>query len=438
MRRALAGIALAVTSMVALSFLIPLALLVREQARDRVTTAAEQRAAALSPVLALTTERADVQQAVTELGSRDQLAVRLPDGGFVGTSHAPPEALERAVGNRETLSVETADGWVHLQPVVLPEDRVAVVEAYVPGADLTRGVAASWGVMALLALGLVGGSVLVADRLGARVVRSSRGLKSASLALGSGDLDVRVRPDGPPELQEAGQAFNTMADRVVELLAVEREMVADLSHRLRTPLTALYLEADLMSGTPGARRIGEAVAQLERELDSIIAAARTPLAAGQSGGGAPTRPVELADVVALRLDFWSVLAAQQERVCERSLTPRAVPVRFPEDDLAAVVDALIGNVFRHTPQGTAFAVRVERADRHAVLIVDDAGPGVADPEAALTRGVSTGGGGGTGLGLDIVARAAREADGELTITRGPLGGARVTVSFSLAESEPEG
>lgn len=64
MRRALAGIALAVTSMVALSFLIPLALLVREQARDRVTTAAEQRASALSPVLALTTRRADVQQAV--------------------------------------------------------------------------------------------------------------------------------------------------------------------------------------------------------------------------------------------------------------------------------------------------------------------------------------------------------------------------------------
>ncbi|CAM5675769.1 hypothetical protein STENM327S_05671 [Streptomyces tendae] len=101
MRRALAGIALAVTSMVALSFLIPLALLVREQARDRVTTAAEQRAAALSPVLALTTRRADVQQAVAELGSADQLVVRLPDGGFVGTPHAPEEALDRAVRGRD-------------------------------------------------------------------------------------------------------------------------------------------------------------------------------------------------------------------------------------------------------------------------------------------------------------------------------------------------
>lgn len=431
MRRALAGIALAVTSMVALSFLIPLALLVREQARDRVTTAAEQRAAALSPVLALTTRRADVQQAVAELGSSDQLVVRLPDGGFVGTPHAPESALDRAVRGRETLAVDTDDGWVYLQPVVLRGDRVAVVEAYVPAADLTRGVAASWGVMALLALGLVGGSVLVADRLGARVVRSSRGLKRASLALGSGDLDVRVQPDGPPELQEAGVAFNSMADRVVDLLAVERELVADLSHRLRTPLTALYLEADRMGATPSARRVTEAAGQLESELDAIIAAARTPLAAAQLGGAAGTgKPCDVAEVVAMRLDFWSVLAGQQGRAYQRSLTPRPAPVAFPEDDLAAVVDALIGNVFRHTPQGTAFTVLVERQERYVFLTVDDAGPGVADPEAALTRGVSVGG--STGLGLDIVARAARAADGELTITRAPMGGARVRVSFVLA------
>ena len=430
MRRALAGISLAATLMVALSFLIPLALLVREQARDRVTTAAEQRAAALSPVLALTTRPADVQQAVSGLGSDDQLAVRLPDGRLVGTLHAPKEALERAVGKRETRVLDTADGWVYLQPVVLAQNRVAVVEAYVPAGDLTRGVWESWGVMSLLALGLVGGSVLVADRLGARVVRSSRSLKRASLALGSGDLDIRVEPDGPPELQEAGAAFNTMADRVVELLAIEREMVADLSHRLRTPLTALYLEADLLGGSPGARRITEAVAQLESELDSIITAARTPLAAGPANGTIPARPSEVTEVVAMRLDFWSVLATQQDRLYERSFTPRPTPVRFPEDDLAAVVDALIGNVFRHTPQGTAFAVRVERTVRHVVLTVEDAGPGVADPDAALTRGVSIGG--STGLVLDFVARAARAAGGELEISGAPMGGARVRVSFGLA------
>ncbi len=180
--------------------------------------------------------------------------------------------------------------------------------------------------MALLAIGLVGGSVLVADRLGARVVRSSRASKRASLALGSGDLDVRVEPDGPPELQEAGAAFNTMADRVVQLLAVEREMVADLSHRLRTPLTALYLEAGPIGARPEAGRITAAVEQLETELDAIIAAARTPLPR-------PARRDGVVESSATRrggrdaADFWSVLAAQQERPCERSLHPSGVPGR---------------------------------------------------------------------------------------------------------------
>ncbi|CAL9339790.1 hypothetical protein SUDANB145_00239 [Streptomyces sp. enrichment culture] len=127
----------------------------------------------------------------------------------------------------------------------------------------------------------------------------------------------------------------------------------------------------------------------------------------------------MSEVVAARLEFWSVLAAQQDRPCERYLTPRPTPVRFAEDDLAAVIDALIGNV------------RVERERRHVLLTVDDAGPGAADPGAALTRGVSVGGSTGLGLDIVIVARAARATDGEPTIGRAPLGGARVRVSLAL-------
>ena len=159
-------------------------------------------------------------------------------------------------------------------------------------------------------------------------------------------------------------------------------------------------------------------------MPAVTAASVPTPAMGSSRAWASAR------AVAMRLDFWSVLATQQDRLYERSFTPRPTPVRFPEDDLAAVVDALIGNVFRHTPQGTAFAVRVERTVRHVVLTVEDAGPGVADPDAALTRGVSIGG--STGLGLDIVARAARAAGGELEISGAPMGGARVRVSFGLA------
>ncbi|MFI9275936.1 sensor histidine kinase [Kitasatospora sp. NPDC052896] len=442
MRRTLAMVALAVTAMVALSFLIPLAVLLRTQVRTQATQSAEQRTAAVAPVLALSTQPADLRGVVSGVDPTGRLCVHLPGGVLIGTSHAPGALLAQATGQRESIARDVPGGWDYLQPVLLAQDRVAVVEEFVPQAALTQGVATGWTVMSLLALGLVTGSVLVADRLAAQLVRSARSLSRASNTLGGGDLDVRVAPGGPPELHEAGLAFNAMADRITQLLATERELVADLSHRLRTPLMALHLAAEQIGPVAGAQRITSAVHHLEGELDSIILAARTPLAVrppqrgdGQGrGAGRRARPVggftEATEVAAHRVGFWSVLAEQQDRGCGFTATDEPTPVRVPEDDLAAVVDALVGNVFRHTPQGTAFAVTVERTAQSVLLLVDDAGPGIADPRSALSRGVSVGG--STGLGLDIARQAAAATGGQLRILRGPLGGARVEVTLGLA------
>lgn len=285
MRRSLAGVALAVTSMVALSFLIPLGALVMSLVKEQSVTAAEQRAAALAPVLTLTTDPSALRESAAGLDQSEHLVVHLPDAQTLGDTQAPAKLLERAQQGRESISQKTPGGWICLQPVVLPGDRVAVIENFVPDEELTRGVRASWAVMLLLAVGLVGGSVLVADRLGAKVVRSSKKLAQASHTLGQGNLDTRVEPMGPKELRDAGVAFNAMAHRMTELLAIERELVADLSHRLRTPLTALHLASERMAGTPESARVEAAVHALETELQAIIAAARTPLAVGPMGHG---------------------------------------------------------------------------------------------------------------------------------------------------------
>ncbi|MGW2276198.1 HAMP domain-containing sensor histidine kinase [Streptomyces yangpuensis] len=452
MRRSLAGVALAVTSMVALSFLIPLAALVLSLVKEQGVNAAEQRAAALAPVLTLTTDPNALRESAASLDASDYLVVHLPGSGPLGTSKAPAALLERAQEGRESISQEIPDGWICLQPVVLPGDQVAVIENFVPEAELTRGVRESWAVMLFLAVGLVGGSVLVADRLGAKVVRSSKRLAQASHALGRGDLDTRVDPMGPKELRDAGLAFNAMAHRMTELLAVERELVADLSHRLRTPLTALHLASERMAGTPESARVEAAVGELETELQAIIAAARTPLAVGPMGQGllgaepAAARPAagagaaagprcEAADVVRRRTSFWTVLAEQQNRSCTLDLTQEPTTVSLSDDDIAAVVDALIGNIFRHTAPGTPFGVHVVRTAQAVELVVEDGGPGIPDPDRALSRGSSTG---STGLGLDIAQRAATATGGSMRIARGPLGGARITVTFALAPSAPSG
>jgi signal transduction histidine kinase len=98
-------------------------------------------------------------------------------------------------------------------------------------------------------------------------------------------------------------------------------------------------------------------------------------------------------------------------------------------DAEAAVDALIGNVFAHTPEGSGYAVAVRRHDGTVELAVDDAGAGITDPDAALARGVTRAG--STGLGLDIARRSAEAAGGSLAIERSPLGGARVRLILPI-------
>jgi signal transduction histidine kinase len=417
-RRSLALVSAAVTSMVALAFLIPLALMVREIARDRALTDAERQAGSLAPALAITTDRTALERAVasTQAGSAGRVAVHLPAGATVGTSHAHFADLETAMERARSFSAPAQGGYVLLQPVALDQDRTAVVEVYLPKEDLTRGVNSAWIVLTVVATALVAGSVVVADRLAARVVGSARSLAKAATVLGRGDLRTRIDPQGPPELRDAGRAFNTMADRVEQLLAAERELVADLSHRLRTPLTAMRLNAAALGSEPAAEQTRLAVTRLEEEVDQIIRTARKPM---------ETALCDAAQVLRDRMAFWSALAEDQGRACELVGTERPVQVPVVRAELSAVLDALLGNVFRHTAESTAFMVTLHAGRGLVGILVADAGPGIADSDAALRRGSS--GGGSTGLGLDIARRMARAAGGDVRIDRSALGGAQIQI-----------
>ncbi|MEU7990684.1 HAMP domain-containing sensor histidine kinase [Streptosporangium canum] len=425
MRRTLALLAVAGASMIALAFLIPLGLIVKEIAHGRAMAEAERQASALVPVLAITVDPARLTHALVSTGAEGRIAVHLPDGGSVGTVRAPDESVATASRLSRAVTGRTETGYLLLRPVVLDGGRTVVIEIFVPAQDLTRGVTKSWAVLTGVAVVLVAGSVLVADRLGVRVVRSTQRLGRAAGALGAGDLSVRIEPDGPPELVSAGEAFNTMADRVVQLLAAEREMAADLSHRLRTPLTALRLSLDNLG--PEAEQSRQALARLESEVDQIIAAARRPSRAPKSVS------CDAAHVLRERLAFWSALAEDQRRPCELVGASDPVPVPVAASELSAVVDALLGNVFRHTPEGTAFTVTLHQGSGTVGLLIADAGPGIPDPETALRRGAS--GSGSTGLGLDIARQLAESSGGTLRIDSSSLGGASVQLWFRTDQRE---
>ncbi|GAA2452752.1 sensor histidine kinase [Streptomyces lavendulocolor] len=436
MRWALVKVALAVTVMVVVAFAVPLGLVIKEMARDRAFTNAERQAAAIGTSLSITTDRAQLDRAVasTQAGAAGHLAVHIPASGGgtpmeIGAGRATAKDLATVQRVPRASTAEVPGGYALLQPTAISTGQIAIVEVYVPEGEVTNGLATAWLILAGVGIALVVGSVAVADRLGVRMVQPAQRLAHAAHDLGEGRLGARVPEDGPAELKSAAVAFNSMADQVVRLLANERELAADLSHRLRTPLTVLRLNAASLGDGPAAEQTRAAVEQLEREVDTIIRTAREAKPQTQATG--PGAGCDASEVVRERMEFWSALAEDEGRKVRLAGVERPVRIPVARPELVAALDALLGNVFRHTPEGTAFSVDVHNGDDAVIVLVSDAGPGIADPEAAMARGNSGARDGSTGLGLDIVRRVAESTGGDVRIGRSVLGGTEVRVWIGL-------
>jgi signal transduction histidine kinase len=414
----------ATTSLVLVAFLVPLALLVRTTAADRAVSGAIVESQALAPLvstvdsktLALTVTRANA-------ANTHPVTVFLPDGRVVGAPAPRSTAVALAATGR-SLTAQVSGGREILVAVAGLTEGTAVIRTFVSDGDLQRGVARSWLVLGLLGLGLLAVSVLVAHQLARTLTRPLTAVAAVSHRIAQGDLAARAEPTGPPEVRQVSTGLNLLAGRIDELLASERESVADLSHRLRTPLTALRIDAESLRDPDDRQRITADLDAVERTVDAVIRAARRPVRHDL------VATCSAREVVAERVAFWSALAADEQRPVGVNLAPHPLPVRVSRDDLATCLDALLGNVFAHTPEGCGMRVLLaHRPGGGAVLVVADNGPGLPDAQA-LRRGHS--GSGSTGLGLDIVRRVAAASGGALTLGETPGGGATITVEFGAS------
>jgi len=430
MRRRISLLVAATTSAVILAFLIPLGMLVRTLAEDRAIAAASQEAQGVATLVAGVNDETQLTDLVGLVDQRSQRAtsVLLPDGTLIGT--APPgspttnaSAVSRARAG-EAFTLIQKEGAQVVVPVVTERGTVVVRTAIV-GAELHRGVATAWLTFAALGAVLMLIAVVGADRLGRRVSAPVSELAAVAHRLRAGELDARAVPRGPVETVELGEALNRLADRIGELLAAEREAVADLSHRLRTPVTALRLDAEAVAEPELAGRLRDHIGHLERTVDAVVKDARRPV---RSTLG---RSCDASSVVRDRVAFWSALAVDQDRSLTVSIPSTPTPAAIDASDLVDVVDALVDNVFAHTPDGTSFSVSLSKSDPKLLrLEVADDGPGAGDPDVAR-RGHSTGD--SSGLGLDIVRRAAVAAGGELVVASSPSGGMLAVVTLGVAK-----
>jgi signal transduction histidine kinase len=421
MRRQLVLLVAATTSLVLVAFLVPLALLVRTVVADRAVSVATQEAQALAPLIS-TLDPAALELAVKQLNASGAhpITVMFPSGRWIGPE-APRSEAVRLAASGASITADTPAGREILVAVQGQGGQSTVIRSFVPDAELNDGVPRAWMLLALLGLGLLVLSMVVAEQLARALVRPLTEAAGISHQLAGGDLSVRAGDAGPPEVRQVAAGLNLLAGRITELLAHERETVADLAHRLRTPLTVLRVDAESLRGSEDAARITADVEALERTVNDVIHETRRPVREGVVAS------CDAAEVVRERVAFWAVLAEDQQRPVQVEVAARPLPVRVAAADLAACVDALLANVFAHTPEGTGLAVRLAgRAGGGARLDVEDGGPGFAGDEV-VERGRS--GAGSTGLGMDIARRTAQASGGALRLGRSPAGGAAVTVEL---------
>ena len=420
MRRLLVLYGLAMTSVVVVAFLVPLGLLARSLAEERALSAGRQDAQSVAVFAGgATQDSARLDAAVLAVnGAQRRTTVFLPDGTTVGAPAGPSPAIDLAQLGR-ALTART-DGGVQVLLPVGGSAGVSVVRTFIPDSELTKGVQQSWLVLAGVGVVLIVATMAAGDRIASRLSRSVRDLSSVAEKLGSGDLAARVEPSGPQEVASVGRVLNGLGERVAGLLADERELVADLSHRLRTPITALRLDVELIDDAQERERMTEHVDALVDAVDAVVWAARHPV------HNAPVSRCDAATVVRDRGRFWGVLAADQGRDLRVDVPDAAAVVGTSVVELGAALDVLVDNVFSHTPAHTSLVLGVAVVGPLVEVVVEDDGPGFVAADLA-ERGRS--GTGSTGLGLDVARRTAERAGGRLVIGAGMSGGARIVLEL---------
>jgi signal transduction histidine kinase len=435
---------LSITAFVLLALELPLGVTFARAERDRLVAAVERDAAVLATFAEEPLEAGastGLQAVADQYQSRTGGRIVLVDGRgiTVGDSDPPapgrrdlstrPEIAaalrgERVVGNRASTTL--GSDFLYVAVPVASTGRVyGAVRITYPTAAVDARVGRLWLALAAVALVVLAAVVLVGTALARSVTRPVRGLGQASGALARGRLDARAPADtGPPELRRLAATFNDMAARLARLLSLQRDFVADASHQLRTPLTALRLRLENLEPTlpDDAGDLRAAIAEtgrLARLVDGLLALARAEAAS-------TTREiVDATAIVADRQATWAPSAAEHgvELVVEPGPAVRAWALQGALDQ---VLDNLLANALRFAPPGSQIRLAVRRADGWVEVHVTDQGPGMTAEQRkrAFDRfwRARPADGEGTGLGLAVVRQLVVAGGGAAELRQARGGG----------------
>jgi signal transduction histidine kinase len=302
-----------------------------------------------------------------------------------------------------------------------------------PTGPLNQNIANLWFYLIGLSCAAMAAAVIIAIYFARWVSRPLARLDTAARKIADGDLTVRAKTGyGPPELRRMAATFNMMAGRLEALVHGHRAMLADASHQLRTPLTALRLRLDLLaadSGPAAAAELAgaqEEIARLSRLVDGLLATARAEAVTEQ------LEHVDVMEAVNERVAAWQPVAdGNGVKLLAETPSSPAPRVAFGAGQLEQILDNLIDNAIEAIgdESGTVH-ISVTKSEMGTTLTVADDGPGMTPHERsrAFLR-YTTGSQNGTGVGLAIVHRLVTANGGTIRLADTPGGG--LTVELEL-------
>jgi two-component system sensor histidine kinase GlrK len=370
-----------------------------------------------------------------EFGDRLGRMAELERGVFEFLTTGPHRqgSEEKALGRFVTMNALA-------QEVVDEGSRVSLEEA-----EALQGAAASAQRLLLYqASALVPVTVLVSWIFASLLARPVRQIDRSIQTLGAGDFEVPIRVRGPRDLEFLGERLDWLRRRLLDLQVEKARFLAHMSHELKTPLTAIREGAELMREGVLGRLTGEQrevagilranAVRLQQLIENLLRFSRDEARDGPPGEGS----TDLADVAqAVLADHKLAAAAKGLSVAWEGEPLRA---RGDRSRLRVVMDNLISNAVKFTPEGGAVAVRVFREESEAVIEVRDTGPGVPSGERGRVfepffQGSARGSGAvqGSGLGLSIVAEYVTALGGRVEILDPEGPGALFRVRLPAAE-----